>query len=405
MRTRTLIAAVVAWLPATLFAQLPTYEPNYGQSGVDLGAMDTNVSPCSNFYQYACGTWRTKNPIPADRSRWGRFDELEENNLKIERSLLEKAAQPSPTRSALDQKIGDFYAACINEPAIERLGIKPIEPQLDQIDGLRSKDQLAAVLAKLGAVGINGIFGFFSNADAMDASRNIANIDQGGISLPDRDYYIKTDAASVDIRTKYRQHVARVFGLLAKARNTQWDSNARAAAVLKFETALAQNSMDRVTRRNPDARNHPMTVKDLPALTADFQWSIFFSGEAAPAFEKVNVGNPEYFRKLGDLLTRTSLEDLKTYLTWRALLDNARAMPKAFVDENFDFFGRTLTGAKEIQPRWKRCVEEADSALGEALGQKYVEVAFSGPAKSRALELVHEIESSMELSISCTSSR
>ena len=149
MRTRILIAAVVAWLPATLFAQLPTYEPNYGQSGVDLGAMDTNVSPCSNFYQYACGTWRTKNPIPADRSRWGRFDELEENNLKIERSILEKAAQPSPTRSALDQKIGDFYAACINEPAIERLGIKPIEPQLDQIDGLRSKDQLAAVLAKL----------------------------------------------------------------------------------------------------------------------------------------------------------------------------------------------------------------------------------------------------------------
>jgi endothelin-converting enzyme/putative endopeptidase len=399
MRTRIPVIAVVALLPVTVFAQLPTYEPKYGQSGIDLGAMDTNVGPCSNFYQYACGTWRTKNPMPADRSRWGRFDELEENNLKIERSILEKAARPVPTRSALDQKIGDFYTACMNETAIERLGIAPIAAQLDQIDGLRSKDQLAAVLAKLGAVGINGIFGFFSNADVMDASRNIANIDQGGISLPDRDYYIKTDAASVDIRTKFQQHVARVFGLLAKARNAQWDSNARAAAVLKFETALAQNSMDRVTRRNPDARNHPMTVKDLPGLTPEFQWTVFFSGETAPVFEKVNVGNPEYFRKLGDLLNQTSLDDVKTYLTWRALLDSARAMPKAFVDENFDFFGRTLTGAKEIQPRWKRCVEEADSALGEALGQKYVEVAFSGPAKAGALELVHEIESSMEQDI------
>jgi putative endopeptidase len=399
MGTRFLIAAVVAWLPAAALAQLPTYEPNYGQSGLDLGAMDTNVSPCSNFYQYACGTWRTKNPIPADRSRWGRFDELGESNLKIERSILEKAAQPSPTRSALDQKIGDFYAACMNEPAIERLGVRPILPELDQIDGLRSKDQLAAVLAKLEAVGINGIFRFFADADSMDASRNIANVDQGGISLPDRDYYLKTDAASIDIRTKYQQHVARVFGLLAKARNAQWDPNARAAAVLRFETALAQNSMDRVARRNPDARNHPMTVKDLPGLTSDFQWSVFFTGEAAPAFQKINVGNPEFFRKLGDLLNQTSLDDLKTYLTWRALLDNAPTMPKAFVDENFEFFGRTLTGAKEIQPRWKRCVEETDSALGEALGRKYVEVAFSGPAKARALELVHEIESSMEQDI------
>jgi endothelin-converting enzyme/putative endopeptidase len=399
MQTRISIAAIVALLPVAAFAQLPAYEPTLGQSGIDLGAMDTNVSPCSNFYQYACGTWRAKNPIPPDRARWGRSDELVENNLKIERGILEKAAQSSTARSALDQKIGDFYAACMNEPAIERLGIAPIGPELDQIDGLRSKEQLASVLAKLGAAGINGMFQFSADADRMDASRSIASIDQGGISLPDRDYYIKTDAASIDIRTRYQQHVARVFGLLAKARNAGWDSNARAVAVLKFETALAQNSMDRATRRNPDTRNHPMTVKDLPGLTPDFQWNVFFSGEAAPAFQKVNVGNPEFFRKLADLLNQTSLDDLKSYLTWRALLDNARAMPKAFVDENFDFFGRTLTGAKEIQPRWKRCVEETDSALGEALGQKYVEVAFSGPARARALELVHEIESSMEQDI------
>ena len=233
----------------------------------------------------------------------------------------------------------------------------------------------------------------------MDASVNIANIDQGGISLPDREYYLKTDPASVDLRAKYQRHVARVFGLLANARDTQWDSNARAAAVLKFETALARNSMDRVARRNPDARNHPMTTKDLPGLTLDFEWNAFFTGLGSPAFQKVNVGDPEFFRKLTDLIGRTSIDDLKAYLTWRVLLDSARAMPKAFVDENFEFFGKTLTGAKEIQPRWKRCVEEVDSGLGEALGQKYVEVAFSGPAKAKALAVVHEIESSMEQDI------
>jgi putative endopeptidase len=399
MRTRVLIAAVVVSMPIAAIAQLPTYEPNYGQSGIDLGAMDTNVSPCSNFYQYACGLWRAKNPIPPDRARWDRFDELGEKNLELERGILEKAAQPSPSRSALDRKIGDFYAACINEPAVERLGITPIKPELDQIAGLRSKEQLAAVLAKLEALGIGGMFSFYAQPDVMDARVNIANIDQGGISLPDREYYLKTDPASIDIRTKYEQHVARVFGLLAKAAGAQWDSNARAAAVVKFETGLAQNSMDRVARRNPDARNHPMTTKDLPGLTPDFEWSPFFTGTGSPAFQKVNVGDPEFFRKLTDLISRTSLDDLKAYLTWRVLLDSARAMPKAFVDENFEFFSKTLTGAKEIQPRWKRCVEEVDSGLGEALGQKYVEVAFSGPAKAKALAVVHEIESSMEQDI------
>jgi putative endopeptidase len=393
------IQLFIAVVPMVAFAQLPTYEPTLGQSGIDLGAMDTNVSPCSNFYQYACGTWRAKNPIPPDRARWSRFDELTERNLELERGILEKAAQPSTTRSALDRKIGDFYAACINEKAIERLGIAPIKPVLDQIDGLRSKEQLAAVLAKLGAVGINGIFRFFADADSMDASRNIANVDQGGISLPDRDYYIKTDPASIDLRMKYQQHVARMFGLLATSLNAKWDSEARAAAVLKFETALAEASMDRVARRNPDSTNHPMTTKDLPGLTPDFQWSVFFAGTGSPAFQKVNVGNPEFFRKLGDLLSRTNVDDLKAYLTWHVLLYSARALPKAFVAENFDFFSRTLTGTKEIQPRWKRCVADTDADLGEALGRKYVEVAFSGPAKARALELVHEIESSMEQDI------
>jgi putative endopeptidase len=399
MRTYLLWATIIASLPVAAIGQLPTYEPKYGDSGLDLGAMDTSISPCSNFYQYACGLWRAKNPVPADRARWAQFNVLADKNLTIEREILEKAAQPAPTRSALDQKVGDFFYACMDEAAIERKGITPLKPDLDAINGLRSKNELAALLAKLGMHGVTGVFRFFTAPDLSDASVNIANIDQGGISLPDRDYYLKTDKASVEIRTQYEQHVAKMFDLLGKSSGAASDSKAKAAAVLKFETALAQASMDRVERRNPNTRNHPTSTKDLPGLTPAIQWNVFFTGEGAPPFQKLNDGNPAFFKALNGILDQTSLTDLKTYFTWRLLLDSAPALPKAFVDENFEFFGKTLTGAKEIQPRWKRCVEETDSALGEALGQKYVEAAFSGPAKARALELVHEIEASMKQDI------
>lgn len=407
MRISRLARISLELIPIAAFAQTaaqtPTYQPNFGKSGIDLGAMDTAVSPCTNFYEYSCGLWRAKNPMPPDRARWGRFDELAEHSLEVERNILEKAAQVTPGRSALDQKIGDFFAACMNEAAIESKGVTPIEPQLDEIDALRSKEQLAALLASLGKLGINGMFSFGSAPDFKDASRNIASIDQGGLSLPDRDYYMKTDATSAAIREKYQRHLANMFALLAKALHTSWDSNAKAAAVLKFETELAQASMDRAGRRDPNTRNHPTAVKDLNTLTPGFRWSAFFAGEGAPSFQQLNVGNPEFFKQLAVTLNRTSVDDLKTYLTWRVLLDTAVSLPKAFVDENFDFFGKTLTGAKEIQPRWKRCVEETDGALGEALGQKYIEVAFSGPAKARALALVNEIERAMAQDIKTAS--
>ena len=319
--------------------------------------------------------------MPPDRARWGRFDELAEHSLEVERGILEKAAQVTPGRSALDQKIGDFYAACMNEAAIESKGVTPIKPQLDEIDALRSKEQLAALLASLGKLGINGMFSFGATPDFKDASRNIAAIDQGGLSLPDRDYYVKTDAASVAIREKYQQHLAKMFALLAKALNTSWDSNAKAAAVLKFETALAQASMDRAGRRDPNTRNHPTAIKDLNTLTPGFQWNAFFADEGAPAFQQLNVGNPEFFKQLAVILNQTSVDDLKTYLSWRVLLDSAVSLPKAFVDENFDFFGKTLTGAKEIQPRWKRCVEETDGALGEASVRNISRSLSAGPPK------------------------
>jgi putative endopeptidase len=387
------------FLANPLFAQTTTYTPTFGESGIDLGAMDTNIGPCTNFYQYACGIWRAKNPVPPDQSRWGRFNELADRTLAMERDILEKAAQPSAGRSALDQKVGDFYAACMDERTVDRKGIEPIQTDLNAIEALKSKDQLAAALASLGRLGITGIFRFGSEASSRDATVNFAVIDQGGLSLPDRDYYLKTDASSVETRRKYEQHLVNMFQLLATASNRKWDSKAKAAAVLKLETALAQASMDRAARRNPDAVNHHVPVGDLPGLTPSFEWNVFFAGLRAPAFKELNVANPDFFRQVDVLLKQTSLDDLKTYLSWRILLSAASTLPKPFVDENFDFFGKTLTGAAEMAPRWKRCVRQTDSALGEALGQKYVEVAFSGGAKARALELVHEIESAMQQDI------
>jgi putative endopeptidase len=384
-----LAAALLIGLPIAVLAQT-AYEPQLGESGVDLGAMDTNVSPCTNFYQYACGNWRAKNPIPPDQSRWARFNELAERNLKIEREILEKAG---------GQKIGDFYAACMDENGIDRQGVEPIKKLLDRIQAIHSKEELATALAELKLIGVNGVFAFYSAPDFKDASVNIANIDQGGISLPDRDYYLKTDQRSLDLRKKYEQHVANMFGLLAKSLNTTWDSQAKAQAVLKFETALAEASMDRVLRRDPESRNHPMTTKDLPNLTPNFQWTAFIMDEHAPSFTKVNIGNPDFFKKLTGIFEQTSLDDLRTYLTWHLLLSSANALPQPFVEENFQFFGKTLNGQQEIAPRWKRCVRSTDRALGEALGQKFVEVAFGGPAKAKALQLVGEIEKSMKQDI------
>ena len=386
-------------LSAAAFAQTPNYEPHFGESGIDLGAMDKGVDPCNNFYQYACGTWRAKNPIPPDKARWGRFDELSERNLGIERDILEKAAQQSGNRAALDKQIGDFYAACMDESLVEQKGVDPMKPLLDRIHALASSGELAPLVARFDHEGIGVFFHFGSQPDAKNSSVNIAFVDQGGLSLPDRDYYIKTDPRSVELRNQFQQHVTNMFDLLAKSLNATWDSKAKAAAVMKIETALAQNSMDRTERRNPDKRYHPMTPGDLPGLTPDFDWKAFLADEQIPAIQKINVGNPDFFKNLAPVLSGSSLDDIKTYLTWRVLLDSAQALPKAFVDENFAFYGHILTGAKELAPRWKRCVRMDDRALGEALGQKFIEVAFGGPAKVKALQLVGEIEESMKQDI------
>ncbi len=362
-------------------------------SGVDLKAMDPSVNPCQNFYQYACGGWRKNNPVPADQSRWARFNELADRNLIIERGILEKAG---------NSQIGNFYAACMDEPAIERKGIQPIEPLLKEIDELASKQDLAAEMVRLHLAGMRALFVFYVQPDDKHSDQEIAHVDQGGLGLPDRDYYLKTDERSVKLRKQYEEHVHTMFTLLAKAQGSSAaDADAETAtrAVMTIETALAQASMDRVARRDPANTYHKMTVGELAALSPEFEWKKYLTTIGIPPIESLDVTSPDFVKGLNKLIADTSLADLKTYLRWHVLTTHADMLSHAFEEEDFNFNGKILLGAKQMQPRWKRCVRATDRALGEALGQEFVKVAFNGASKERALQLVGEIEMEMRKDI------
>jgi putative endopeptidase len=360
-------------------------------SGVDLKAMDTSLSPCQNFYQYACGMWRKNNPIPPDQSRWARFNELAERNLAIERDILEKAG---------DTQIGNYYAACMDESGIEREGIQPIAPLLKQIDALSSKQELAAEIVRLHDSGVHALFNFYVRPDQKMSDQEIANVDQGGLGLPDRDYYLKTDMRSAELRKQYEEHIRTMFTLLAKAEGgsgTNAEEQARAAMAL--ETSLAKASLDRVARRNPDNTYHKMTIRELDLMTPDFGWKQYIASVGIPPIDSLNVAVPDFVKAMNQNIAETSLADLKTYLKWHVLLADADLLPRAFEDENFRFYDHILRGTKEMAPRWKRCVRSTDHALGEALGQEFVKVAFTGSSKEKALQLVGEIENEMRKDI------
>lgn len=333
------------------------------------------------------------NPIPADRARWGRFDELGEHNLAVLQNILEKAASTSHARTPVEQKIGDFYASCMNEDQINKLGTKPLQAEFGRIDAISGKGGLLDELVRLHRLGANVLFSFASGQDAKDSTQVIAQADQGGLSLPDRDYYTKEDEKSKELRAGFVAHVTRMFQLLGEPES---QAAAHAQAVMNIETELAKGALDNVARRNPQKTYHKMTVAELTSLCPFLNWPKFFDGMAAPSIQSLNVAEPTFFRTVESVVVQTSLDDLKTYLRWQYLNGEAALLPKAFVDEHFAFFGKTLTGAKEIQPRWKRCVEYTDGSLGEALGQKYVEETFGAEGKKRTLEMVHAIEKAMD---------
>lgn len=375
------------------FAILAAAQSTALTGGVDLQAIDKGVDPCQDFYRYACGTWMKNNPIPPDQAVWGRFNELHEHNQQVLRGILEDSAQ-NQNRSPIDQKIGAFYAACMNEPAIEAAGDKPIKPGIEHMLALNDKAQLPAEIARLQGEGVDVLFRFASMPDPDKATMTIADVDQGGLGLPDRSYYLESKDEAT--RTKYVQHISRMLQLIGDKPD---EADAKAKAILALETNLAKASLDRVSRRNPQLTHHKMTVAELQALTPDFNIKEYFSDRSAPAFDSLNVSVPDFFKGLNSTLASTSLGDLKSYLVWHFVSANADLLSKAFVDENFDFYGRFLAGAQQLEPRWKRCVNLTDHALGEALGQKYVEKAFAGQSKEKTQELVRTIEKEMAADI------
>ena len=357
---------------------------------MDHGVMDLKADPCGNFFRYACGGWVDANPIPADESSWGLAHMLILRNQEQLRAILDKAvAQPTPET----QKIGDFYASCMDEATIETLGLTPLKPGLDTIAALADKGQLAALLGGLHRQGIDGLFSFGAGQDAKDAESEIAIADQGGMGLPDRDYYLKTDADSVSIRAAYLAHIAK---MLVLAGETEAAAKMQAKTVMAIETALAKSALDNVTRRDPQLTYHRLERAELDALTPGFDWAAYFTAVGAPPVKVVDVTEKAFFQAAAKLIADTKLDDLKIYLRWHLISGSASWLPKAMVDENFAFYGKRLTGATEIRPRWKRCVNVVDEALGEDLGRAWVADHFPPDAKAGTQAMVAAITGAFE---------
>ena len=378
----------LAFLALPLAAQ--PMKPGFAVNGIDQ-----KTDPCVNFYQYACGNWLSNNPIPPDQSTWGRFSELHERNERILKDILETSAAKT-TRSAQEVKLGDYYGACMDERGINAKGTAPLKPELDRINRLTEKSGLPAEVARLHRLGVNALFHTESAQDLRNASEVIAEIDQGGLGLPDRDYYVKADAKSVETRKEYVEHVRRVFELLGDSVDV---AAKKSAAVMKIETALAKGSMDLVTRRDPEKLYHRMSTNKAAALAPSFEFTKYLVDAGLPGVRDLNVAVPEFFKALEAQIQNVSLDDWKAYLIWHYIHASSTFLPDAFVNENFAFYGKHLTGAKELRARWKRCVAATDGDLGDALGQKYVDVTFGKEGKERTLKMVHAIEKAMEKDI------
>ncbi|MGE5114292.1 MAG: M13 family metallopeptidase [Acidobacteriaceae bacterium] len=370
-------------------ASLP-YTPS-----LDVNSMDKTADPCVDFYQYSCGGWMKNNPIPADQPRWSVYGKLYEDNQRFLWGILDDLSKKTTGRNANQQKIGDFFGACMDESAIEKLGAAPLKPYLVQINGMKSKKDLASVLAALHlkTQGSGFLFGFGSNQDFGNSESIIAFVGAGGLSLPDRDYYTKTDKHSVELRNKFLVHVQKMLELLGDKPDV---AQREAARIMDIETNLAKASLTRVERRDPYKLFHKVDFKGLQAMTPSFDWGVYIKGSGLPQQNTFNVTQPAFLQELEKQLQAQSLDEIKTYLRWHLVHSEAPFLSSSFVNENFDFFSKTLHGTPQLRARWKRCVALTDDELGEALGQEFIQRAFSPELKQKTLTMTKQIEHAMQ---------
>jgi len=357
---------------------------------LDPANIDRSVSACTDFYQFANGGWVKRNPVPAAFSRWGSFDQLSENNQSNLLTILRRTAASGNSQASEDlRKLGIYYSSCMDSAGAERAGAQPIAPYLARIAAIRNRAQVEAEVARLHAQGVSALFGFGAQQDLKNSTSVIAGVRQGGLSLPDRDYYLNSDKRYADIRANYADHLTKMFQLLGE---NSAQSAADAQRVIAIETGLARPAMTRVQLRDPNTNYHKMTVAELAQLTPGFNWPSFFAGEGRRDIATINVQNPVFMRSVDSLLTSVPLDDWKAYLRWKLVDGAAPSLSSAFVNEDFRF-SSTLSGAKEMLPREKRCARATDNGLRDALGQAYVAQYFTPQAKQRALGMVRNLES------------
>lgn len=393
------IRALAALLLAGLFLLIPM-KPSEAMAQkkpstqvippLDPANMDTSVKPTNNFYLYANGGWLKKNPIPAAYSRWGSFSELYDRNLDNLHQIAEKAAANTSAKKGSDtQLVGDFYFSGMDTATIDKAGISPLDPLLEEINGISNIGQLENVLVSLQRKGVNALFYFSSQQDLKNSEMMIAGVYQSGLSLPDRDYYTKTDKQSKEILSEYGKYVTNMLILAGDKPET---AATESETVMRIETRLAKSSMTRLERRDPKATYNMMTVAKVNELTPDFSWTKYVRALGLTGVRKINIAQPEFIREVGSMLKNVPVKDWKVYLRWHLINSMAPFLSKKFVDEHFHFYGTVLTGAKELQPRWKRVLQRIDNEVGFALGKLYVSDYFSPSAKARAEEMVHNLE-------------
>jgi putative endopeptidase len=382
------LAACTTARPPVAIAPPPP-KPLLGAHGFEVTSVDRTVSPCNDFYQYATGGWRKEHPLPAMYSRFGRFEEVAERNRETLRNILESAAKDTSAEEGSNtRKLGDFWGSCMNEQGIEAQGIEPIRDDLARIDAIHSRAQVVQEMHRQMQRGVNPVFRFSAQNDYKQSTQIIATVTQGGLGLPDREYYLRDDEKFKIIRRDYVQHLTRMFELAGVASaKAQTD----AERVMSLETELARASMARADQRKPENTYHITPVSELQSFAPLFDWTTFLAALDLADLKSLNVAQPEYIREANRLLDEAPLESWKAYLRWNVIDSAAPFLSSAFVNQDFAFRQTTLSGTKENQPRWQRCVRAADQHLGEILGQEYVKRAFTPEAKAKMNELIDNL--------------